>query len=158
SSTPCPTSVCASCACAAPAAPARARTAARSRRAVMSDSAPLTTKPISGSSAMAQSSVGSKWSTLPPKQVEVLHVHALDVAENRDDERQSDGGLGGGDGHHEEHEYLAVDADAPRERDEREIDGVQHQFDAEERDDRIAADDDAGDADREQDAGERERH
>ena len=48
---------------------------------------------------------------------------------------EADDDLGGGDDHHEEHGRLAVDVAEPDgERDEREVDGVEHQLDAHEHD------------------------
>ena len=46
----------------------------------------------------------------PLQQVEGVHVHRLVVAEDRDDDRQSDGGLRGRHRHHEEDEELSLDA------------------------------------------------
>src|SRR5690606_22271226 len=136
---------------------------------------PFTRKPRNGRSAIAQSSVGWNSSTYPPfrapvrarypaltgaspaQQVEAADVDRLEVAEDRDDQRQSHGGLGRRDGHHEEHEDLSLDPDGARKRDERQVHGIQHQLDAEEQDDGVPAEHDPGRADREEDRRENER-
>src|SRR3954470_17568406 len=72
-------------------------------------------------------------------------------AEDRHDDRQTDHDLGRGDDHHEERNDLAVEgAVDPRERDQREIDRVEHQLDAHEDHDGVAADEHTRRADREQ--------
>src|SRR5512138_624874 len=111
----------------------------------------LMRQPSSGRSGIAQRSVGWNSFTVPPQQVEGAGIDALGVTEYRDDDRKADGGLGRGHRHHEEHEDLALDPDAPRDRDERKVHRVQHELDAHEQDDRIASENDAGDTEREQD-------
>src|SRR5688572_19600381 len=118
--------------------------------------APLTAKPRSGRRTIAQGRIGSNV-TLPPQQVEVLDVDRLGVAEDRDDDREPDRRFRGSHGHHEEDEDLSLDPDRARERNEREVHGVEHELDAHEQDDRVAADHHAEDADREQDRRKDER-
>src|SRR6266540_6616098 len=61
------------------------------------------------------------------------------AAEERHDDREPDDDLGRGDDDHEEREDLTVQVPVhPRERDEREVHGVQHQLDRQEDHDRIA--------------------
>src|SRR5688500_3368405 len=67
---------------------------------------PLIRNPASGSTTIAQSSVGS--CTLPAQQVEVLHVHGLQVPENRDDDRQPNRGFRCCNGHYEEYKDLPL--------------------------------------------------
>src|SRR5438876_1717206 len=86
----------------------------------------------------------------PFEQVDVLEIQRLAVAVNGEDDREADGGLGGRDRHHEEHEYLAGDAEPLRQRHEREVYGVEHQLDAHEDHDRVPTQQHAGDAQREQ--------
>src|SRR5688572_26073781 len=75
---------------------------------------PLMTKPTSGSSAIAQSKVGSNAcssTTSPFQQIEALHIDRFRVTEDRYYDRQADRGFRGGHGHHEEHEDLPFDPD-----------------------------------------------
>src|SRR5690606_24992204 len=101
------------------------------RSGAMSAVRPLTAKPTNGSRTIAPSRTGSKWCTSPPQQVEVLQIHRLGVAEDRDHDRESHGRLGRRHRHDEEHEHLTLDPDRARERDEGEVHGVEHQLDAE---------------------------
>src|SRR5687768_4830450 len=136
--------------------PARAASAAR--RPAASASPPFTRKPMNGRRITSPGRKGSKWPAastpstacsvaswknaaspkrrlkprLPLQEVEVVHVHGLVVAEDRDDDREPDRGLRRGHRHHEEHEQLTLDADHARERDEGEVHRVQHQLDAQE--------------------------
>src|SRR5438045_1154332 len=66
----------------------------------------LTTKPANGSSGMSgiNAVIGS-----PLQRGEGIGVERFPAAEERDDERQPHGGLGGGDGHDEEGDDLPVD-------------------------------------------------
>src|SRR6187401_616563 len=74
------------------------------------------------------------------------------MPEQRDDDREADGGLGGGDGHHEERDDLAVDvAGETPERHEREVHGVQHDLDREQDGDQVTAQEHTRRADGEQD-------
>src|ERR1039457_80656 len=62
------------------------------------------------------------------------------ATEDGQDDRQPDGDLGGGDDEGEEHQHLAGRVvERPREGDEGEIHGVQHQLDAHEHDDDVPA-------------------
>src|SRR5689334_14516897 len=75
-------------------------------------------------------------------------------AEDGHDDRQPDHDLRGGDHHHEEGGHLTVEvAVDPGEGDQREVRGVQHQLDAHEHHDRVAAGEHPDAADREQDRG-----
>src|SRR5271165_221889 len=92
------------------------------------------------------------------QRIEIFDVDAAPLAEQHDQYRQPNGRFGRGDAQYEEYEYLPVDiAQEPRERDEIEIDGQQHQFDAHQQDDDVLAiQEHPGHGDREQDARERQ--
>src|SRR5215467_3526366 len=78
-------------------------------------------------------------------------IQRLAVPEQRDHDRQPDRGLGGGHGHHEEHDDLAVGrAQRAAERHEAEVHGVQHDLDRQQDRDDVAADQHARRPDREQ--------
>src|SRR5688572_23156520 len=79
------------------------------------------------------------------------------VAEDADDDRQPDRRFSRGNGHDEDHEHLPGDAVEPGQRDEGEIHGVEHELDAHENDDRVAACEHADHADDEQNRGEKQR-
>src|SRR5215212_7936585 len=66
----------------------------------------LTTKPTSGNRGISASTRS------PLERLERVRVERLPVAEERDDDRQADGGFRGGDGHHEERDDLTVDVTA----------------------------------------------
>src|SRR5829696_8342688 len=91
------------------------------------------------------------------EEVDVPQVHALEVAERGDDDRQPHRGLGRRDRHDEDHEALPGCAVELREGHERQVHGVEHQLDAHEDDDRVAAREHADDADGEEDRREEER-
>ena len=80
------------------------------------------------------------------------------MAVNRDNERETDSGLGRGDRDGEQHKQHAGAGDGLRavapERDEVQVGGVQHQLDAEQHEDRVAAREGAGEPDAEQQARE----
>src|SRR6266851_3205966 len=122
-----------------------------------SASAPFSTKPRRANAGASQMRSTAVPVTSVPEQIHVLQADRLLVAIDGENDREAHGGLGGGHRHHEEHEYLPADPQRLRERDERQIDGVEHQLDAHEDHDRIAAQQDAGDAEREQHRGDRER-
>jgi hypothetical protein len=84
------------------------------------------------------------------EQVDVFEIDRLPVAENRNDDGESDGRLSGGDGHHEHYEYLPGGSVKARERDEAEVDSREHQLDAHKDDDRVAVNQNADYADDEQ--------
>src|SRR5438309_1747259 len=90
----------------------------------------------SGSQALASTA-------LPPQQVEAVRLDGSPDAEDRDDDRQPDGDLGDRDGDREEGEdqprQVSVEA---RERDQVDVDGVEHQLDPEQDADRVAAGED----------------
>src|SRR5262245_58509438 len=90
--------------------------------------------------------------------VELFDVDALRVAEQHDEDREADRGLGGGDRENEEHEHLAERVvEHPRERDEVEVHREQHELDAhQEQDHVLAVEEDTRDAQGEQDRREHE--
>src|SRR5581483_1984565 len=88
---------------------------------------------------------------------DVVDVNVLLGAEGRDDDRQADCRFGGRDGDHEESEDLAgVLQPEAGEGNEQQVRRVEHQLDAHQHHQRVAADDDADDADEEKYRGERE--
>src|SRR5690349_2678329 len=85
------------------------------------------------------------------EQVGVVDRRGAAGSEDRHDDREPDDDLGRGDDHHEEGHHLAVErAVDPRKGDQGEVDGVEHQLDAHEHDDRVAPHQDADGADGEQ--------
>src|SRR5688572_27075414 len=109
----------------------------------------LTRKPPNGSSGIS-ASTGS-----PLEARKGFGVERLAMAEQGDHERQADRRLGGGDGHDEEGDDLPVDlAELAAERDERQVDGVQHDLDRHQQRDDVAAQEHARRADGEQQARE----
>src|SRR5205823_5056668 len=85
------------------------------------------------------------------QQVGVVDRGRATGAEDRHDDREPDDDLGRGHDHHEERDDLPVErAVDPGEGDERQVDRVEHQLDAHEHDDRVAADEHTGRADGEQ--------
>src|SRR5215471_1959864 len=90
------------------------------------------------------------------QQVRVVHRRGPAGTEDRHQDRQPDDHFRGGDHHHEERGHLAVHlAVHARETDERQVDRVQHELDAHEDDQRVAADEHPDRADHEEDHGER---
>src|SRR3954447_6859420 len=86
------------------------------------------------------------------EQVGVVDRGGAARAEDAEDDRQADDDLGRGDEHHEQRDHLAVQGPVHAgERDEREVGRVEHQLDAHEHDDRVAAQQEGRGADREQD-------
>src|SRR6185436_1487254 len=85
--------------------------------------------------------------------VEIFDVDGLQVAEQHDQDRETDRRLCGGDGQDEKYENLAGRvAEIVRKRDEIHIDGEQHELDRHQQDDHILAIEENPDhADREQD-------
>src|SRR5262245_18991130 len=76
------------------------------------------------------------------------------VAEDRDDDREADGRLGGGDGHDHERDHGAVRAERRHERaerDDRKVDRVEHQLDRHQHADRVAPGEEPEHPDPEQD-------
>src|SRR6201996_1160071 len=90
-------------------------------------------------------------------EVDLIDVQGLACAEERDDDRETDGSLCRGDDHNEEDEDLPLDA-MPHvgEGDEGQIDGIEHQLNGHEDRDDIALDEKGADADREEHRGEDE--
>src|SRR6202012_1131185 len=85
------------------------------------------------------------------EQVGVVDRSRFTGAENRHDDGQSDHHLAGGDDHREERHHLAVEvAVQPGERDEGQVDRVEHQLDAHEHHNRVAPQQDTGSTDGEQ--------
>ena len=79
------------------------------------------------------------------------------AAQDGHDDAEADHHFGGGDDHHEEHGGLAADvAELAGQRDEREVHGVEHQLDAHEHHQRVAAHHHADDADGEQHRGQQQ--
>ena len=84
-------------------------------------------------------------------------VDAVAAPEDRHDDRETDRDLGGRDDQREEHDHLAADVvERLGERDEREVRRVEHQLDAHEHHERVAADEQPDRADREEHRRERE--
>ena len=95
--------------------------------------------------------------TRHPQLGEVVGGGAGAAAEDGHDDAEADDRLGGGDDEDEEHGRLSVDvAEAPRQGDEAEVDGVEHQLDAHEQHERVAAHEHADRADAEQHGAEHE--
>src|SRR5882672_3509654 len=94
---------------------------------------------------------------LAPEQVEAVRLDRPPDPEDRDDDRQPDGDLGDRDGDREEREdqprQVAVES---RERDEIDVDRVEHQLDAEQDADRVPACQDSEEADGEHERRQRE--
>src|SRR4051794_40699157 len=92
----------------------------------------------------------SSW--LPFQARKRFRVQRLAVPEQRDDDRQADGRFRGRDGHHEEHDDLAVGrAERAAQRDERQVHRIQHDLDRQQDRDQVAADEHAGGADGKED-------
>src|SRR5512147_2780140 len=89
----------------------------------------LTTKPANGSRGM--NGISEVMSVASPLQRrERIGVERFTRPEERDDEREAHGRLGGRHGHHEERDDLAVHrAGEPAERDEAQIHRVEHDLD-----------------------------
>src|SRR5437867_11467513 len=113
-------------------------------------SRPLTTKPAKGSSGISQTSVSMR-ASLPAHQVDVVHVGALPLAEDGDDDAESHGGLGSRHGHHEEDEDVSGHgAQLIGIGGESQVDGVEHQLDAHQDHDGVATHEHADRADGEE--------
>src|SRR5215208_6902656 len=84
----------------------------------------LMTKPTSGNRGISASTRS------PLERLERVRVERLPVAEERDDDRQADGSFRGRDRQYEERDELNGDvtAEAP-ERDERQVDCIEHDLD-----------------------------
>src|SRR5690606_21038895 len=119
---------------------------------------PATIAPASGASAITSRTVLEiKCSTpgMPSalQRIDAGHVDRAPVAEQGDQDRQADRGLGRGHGQDEEHEHLSRGvAQVARERDEVDVHRQQQQLDAHQQHDHVlAVDEDARDRDAEQD-------
>src|SRR5579884_132619 len=128
-----------------------------------------TAEPTSGSSGMIQtrSSRSRALTVWPPRsstcarsalqEIDVVGRRALAAAEDRNDDRQSDRDLRGCDDQREEDEDLSADVvEHPREGHERQVGGVQHQLDAHEHHEDVAAQQQTDRADGEEQRGEHE--
>src|ERR1035437_7856054 len=117
-------------------------------------SSPVMAKPASGSSGMSGI---KKVIALVPHAVVFVHEGRLLVAEDGDDDRQAYRRLGRRDGDDEQGDDRGVDPQRSHERTEREngqVDGVDHQFDRHQRADSVAAGQEAECADGEEDSRE----
>src|SRR5580765_2230344 len=105
----------------------------------------LTTNPASGRS-------GIRYSTRSPSERrKCVRVQRFLVPEQGDDDRQTGGRFGGRDGHDEEHDDLPVHRpEVAIDRDERQVDGVEHHLDREQDRDQVPAEEHARRADRKQ--------
>ena len=84
-------------------------------------------------------------------QIEIVHARGRARTIDGHDDRQADDNFGGRDDHDKERHDLAVNVGVnARKRHEDEVRGVEHHFDAHERDDRAAAHEDRGRTDGEQ--------
>src|SRR5581483_193187 len=114
-----------------------------------------TRKPASGSAGINQTR-----STTCPLSLESCHVvggRARTSAHEGDDDPEADHDLGRRDDEHEEDDDLPADVvERTGERHEREVHGVEHQLDAHEHDERVAADHEPDRTDREQQRPEHE--
>src|SRR5262245_16711040 len=117
--------------------------------------APESTAAMSGRNGIQRSSSLVCSVNLSPLHLAgVFDVHGVAVAYQTDDDRQSDGDLDGGHHHdHERQDLALVVADLAAERDQRQVRGVQHQLDAHEHDDHVAAREHADHADHEDQRG-----
>src|SRR5690606_26810889 len=89
-----------------------------------------------------------------PHQRDVVGGRTLTAPHDGHDDPQSDHDLGRGDDEDEEDDRLAADVvEAAGEGDEAEVDGVEHQLDAHEHDQQVAADHQTGRPDREEHGG-----
>src|ERR1044071_149049 len=95
------------------------------------------------------------WSMLVPERGEAVDLDVAATAEDRDDDREPDRRLGGGHGDHDQREGVRRHiAPHPREREQRDVGGVEHELDRHQDDQRVAADEHARDADQEHHGGE----
>src|ERR1700691_2370499 len=92
------------------------------------------------------------------ERIEIFDVDAGPLSEQNDQDRQTDGGFRRGDRQNEKHEDLAADIPVEaRERDEVEVYRQEHELDAHQKNDDVpAVEEDTGDGDGEQDAGQGE--
>jgi len=78
-------------------------------------------------------------SRLQLERIDLVYVERLSISEDRDYDSESHRCFGGGYGHHDEDKQLAADVpEESRERNKRQVDGVQHQLDTQEYRDRVA--------------------
>src|SRR5206468_2056138 len=107
-----------------------------------------------GSARTSSGSPTSRVTALSPEQVEAVRLDRPPHAEDCDHDREPHGDFRDGDGDREQREdqpgEVAVEA---RERDQVDVDGVQHQLDPEQDADRVAAGQDPEETDREHERG-----
>src|ERR1700730_11776248 len=109
-------------------------------------------KPTNGRSGIKSSMGPSDDIRSPFEARERVGIQRLAGPEQADHDRQAHGRLGRRDGHDEEHDDLSIrGAQGPAERDECEVDRVEHDLDGQENRNEIAAHEDAGSADRKED-------
>src|SRR5262245_39045547 len=118
-------------------------TTATARRDSRHDRSPVTTNPAKGNSGTTHNRriIGA---ASPAQQADVVDVGGLAPAEQRQDDRQPDRRLAGGDRDHEQREDMP--GHRPQlvgEGDERQVHGVEHQLDRHQDDDHVATDEDA---------------
>src|SRR4030095_11965368 len=106
----------------------------------------LMTKPTSGNRGISAST-----RCLPFQRCKSVGIERLAMPEERDDQRQADGRFRRGHGHHEKRDDLPVHVAAvPAKGHERQVHGVQHDFDGQQNRDQVTAEEHAGRADGEQ--------
>src|SRR4029453_18807994 len=111
----------------------------------------LIRKPANGSNGIRISM------PLPLQRGEHVGIQRFAMAEQADHDGQANRGFGGGNGHHEEHDDLAVRrAERAPEGDEAQVHGVQHDLDREQDGDEIPPNEHAGRTDRKQNRGQHE--
>src|SRR5262245_29634111 len=116
---------------------------------------PLIAAPRSGSIGISQ--ILLSICSLPLQQPDLVDVRGLAQPEQRDRDREPDGRLGCRERHDEEDVYLRLGgAGLAREREERQVAGVQHQLDAHQDRDRAAPQEDADHAEREEHGGQQQ--
>ena len=112
--------------------------------------------PRKGSSGMRRKVEGHRWRRLRQRFIKrgFVEVDGLAAAEQADQDRQPDRGLGRRQGDHEEGEHVPLlVAERAREREQRQVAGVELQLDAHQHDEGVAPQQHAGGPDQEQDEG-----
>src|SRR5438874_1628753 len=133
----------------------RRRSSSRSRRRRRATA--TTRRAGSGSCRRAARAGRAKNRRSPAQLRERVDVERQIPAVERHHEAEPDADLRGRDCHHGQREDLArAVVPVARERDQREVAGVEHQLEREQHDERVAADEDAERADPEQDGGDRD--
>src|SRR5580698_9727660 len=110
-----------------------------------------------GGAATSVRAMEPRRQSLAMQRPHIIHIHIPRGTERGDDDGESDRGFSGGDGNDEEGEDLSdVLQPKPRERNQQEIGGVEHELDAHQHDERIAPHDHAQHTDKEHDGRERD--